>query len=227
MSSEEHDGSGHRERLRERLFAGGGDAFHDHELLEYVLALAIPRRDTKPLAKALLREFGSFARVISAEVPALQNFGGLSTAAIGALKFTQAAALRLQREAVMDRPVLSSWQALIGYCHASMAHSLTEQFRVLFLNNKNILIRDVVMAEGTVNHAPVYVREVLKRALDLGSTAIILVHNHPSGDPSPSKDDIAITNEIVEGGKRLGIRVHDHLVIGSTGHASFKSMGLL
>lgn len=218
---------GHRQRLRQRLLEAGAEAFHDHELLEYLLGLTIPRRDTKPLAKRLIHEFGSFENVISAEPAALRGHGGLSESSVAALKFVQAAALRLVKARVVGRPVLSSWQALQDYLHADMAHSIIERFRVLFLNNKNVLIREEVLSEGTVNHTAVYVREIIKRALELGATALILVHNHPSGDPTPSADDIAMTREIVEAGRRLGITVHDHLVIGRTGTRSFKSLGLL
>lgn len=207
--------------------SGGAAAFLDHELLEYVLGFAIPRKDTKPLAKQLIAEFGSYASVISAPPSALSRVKGLSTSAVAALKFVQASALRLQREAVLNRPVLSSWQALIDYCHADMAHCLVERFRVLFLNNRNMLIRDEIMSEGTINHAPVYVREVVKRALELGATALILVHNHPSGDSTPSKDDIALTREIADVGRRIGLSVHDHVIIGASGHKSMRSLGLL
>lgn len=222
-----HPGSGHRARMRERMFAAGAESFHDHELLEYVLALANRRSDTKALARQLIAEFGSFASVISAEPEALMSVKGLGDTGVGAIKFVQAAALRMQREAFINKPVLSSWSALIDYCHADMAHSISERFRVLFLNNRNILIKDEVMSEGTVNHAPVYVREVIKRALELGATAMILVHNHPSGDPKPSKDDIAMTREIINAGRPMSIEVHDHVIIGRNGHASMKAMGLI
>lgn len=218
---------GHRERLRNRFLEKGGDALSDYELLELLLCLAIPRRDVKPLAKALLNEFGGFAEVIGAETARLAAVPGLGPSAIAALKAVQAGAERLTRERIMKKPVLSNWQALLDYCRASMAHQTREQFRVLFLNQKNMLIADEMMQEGTINHAPVYPREVMHRALHLGAAAIILVHNHPSGDPQPSRDDIAMTKEIIEAGKRLGISVHDHLVIGRQGHASFKSLGLI
>jgi DNA repair protein RadC len=217
---------GHRERLRDRLAASGADAFQDYELLEYVLGLSIPRADTKPLAKRLIDVFGSYAAVVAAEPQALRG-AGLKDGPIAAIKFIEASALRLLKHAVINRPVLSSWQALLDYCHADMAHGITERFRILYLNNKNILIQDEVVSEGTVNQAPVYVREVMRRALELGATALILVHNHPSGDPTPSRDDIAITKEIIDAGKRLGVSVHDHVVIGRAGHASFKSLGLI
>lgn len=219
--------AGHRARMRQRLIEGGGDAFLDHELLEYVLGLAIPRRDTKPLAKQLIAEFGSFAGAISAQPAELARVDGLGEGGVAALKFVSAAAVRLLREGVRGRPVLASWQSVIDYLHADMAHGITERFRVLFLNAKNILIRDEVMGEGTVNQTPVYVREVMKRALELGATAIVLVHNHPSGDPKPSRDDIRLTEEMVRAGKPLGVAVHDHIVIGANGHASFATLGLL
>ncbi len=218
--------SGHRDRLRERLLTGGDDGFHDYELLEYVLGLLIPRRDTKPLAKDLEKRFGGLAGVIAAEVPALRA-AGLSDTVIAGLKFIEAASRRSLKRQILSRAVLSSWQALIDYLHADMAHIIHERFRVLFLNNKNILIHDEVMSEGTVNHAPVYVRDIIKRALELGATALILVHNHPSGDPQPSRDDITMTKEIIEAGKRLSIAVHDHVIIGKSAHVSFKALGLI
>lgn len=224
---EEAQQAGHRARLRARLLEGGADGFLDYELLEYVLALAIPRRDTKPLAKRLIVEFGSFAGAVSAQPAELARVTGLGDGGVAALKFVQAAALRLLREGVGGRPVLGNWQALLDYLHADMAHGMVERFRVLFLNGRNMLIRDEIMSEGTVNATPVYTREVIKRALELGATALILVHNHPSGDPKPSRDDIAMTKAIVEAGRSLGIAVHDHIVIGRLGHASFKSLGLL
>ncbi len=227
MASPEPDASGHRERLRERLLEGGGDAFLDYELLEYILALAIPRRDTKPLAKRLLAEFGSFPAVLSASPAELARVEGLSAGGAAALKFVEAAALRSLRAAALDRPVLSGWQALTDYLHAAMAHRVTEEFRVIFLNNRNILIRDEAMGSGTVNAAPVYPREIVKRALELGASGVILVHNHPSGDPQPSREDIAMTKAVVEAGRHLGLAVHDHVVVGRSGHASFRALGLL
>ncbi len=221
------DPSGHRERLRARLLEGGGDAFLDYELLEYILGLAIPRRDTKPLAKRLLAEFGSFPAVLSASPAELARVEGLSPGAAAAMKFVEAAALRSLRAAALDRPVLAGWQALTDYLHASMAHRMTEEFRVVFLNNRNILIRDEAMGSGTINAAPVYPREIVKRALELGASAVILVHNHPSGDPQPSRDDIAMTKAVIEAGRHLGLSVHDHVVIGRTGHASFRTLGLI
>lgn len=213
--------------MRARLLAGGAESLIDQDLLEYLLALAIPRRDTKPLARQLLAEFGSFAAVVSASPAELARIDGLGDGAVAALKAVQAAAARLLRAEISGRPLLGSWDGVLAYLHAQMAHGLTEQFRVLFLNNRNLLIRDEVMSQGTVNQTPVYVREVVKRALELGASAIVLVHNHPSGDPKPSRDDIAITEAIVAAMKPLGVAVHDHVVIGLSGHASFRSLGLI
>ena len=219
--------AGHRDRLRERFLNAGSEALADYELLELVLFMAQPRRDTKPVAKALLDRFGSFAGVISADPRRLDEVKGVGRAGVIALKSVQAAALRFMRDEVMERPVLGSWDKLLTYCRASMGYGTTEQFRILFLNNRNALIADEVQQSGTVDHTPVYPREVVKRALELGATAIIMVHNHPSGDPTPSKADIAMTREVVEAAKKLRISVHDHLIIGRTGHASFKAMALL
>lgn len=213
--------------MRQRLIEGGGDAFHDYELLEYVLALVTPRRDTKPLAKRLIAEFGTLSGVLAATPAELKRTEGLGDTGIAALKFVQATAVRALRDDVVGRPVLSSWQAVVDYLHADMAHGAVEHFRVLFLDNKNVLIRSELMAEGTVNQAPVYVREVMKRALELNATAIVLAHNHPSGDPQPSRDDIAMTAQIIAVGKPLGIAVHDHIIIGRQGHASLKALGLI
>jgi DNA repair protein RadC len=209
------------------LLEGGGDAFLDYELLEYILGLAIPRRDTKPLAKRLLSEFGSFPAVLAASPTELARVEGLSAGGAAAMKFVEAASLRSLRAAALDRPVLAGWQALTDYLHAAMAHRVTEEFRVIFLNNRNVMIRDEAMGSGTVNAAPVYPREIVKRALELGASGVILVHNHPSGDPSPSRDDIAMTKSVIEAGRHLGLSVHDHVVIGKTGHASFRALGLL
>lgn len=223
----EKTSSGHRERLRARLLAGGGDGFHDYELLEYLLALAIPRRDTKPLAKQLLDEFGTLAALIAASPEALQRIDGLGDGAAAAIKFVEAVMLRSLRTKALDRPVLSGWQALTDYLHAALAHRTTEQFRVIFLNNRNVMIRDELMGEGTVNAAPVYPREIIKRALDLGAAGMILVHNHPSGDPSPSRDDIQMTRAVIDAGRHLGLSVHDHVIIGIGGHVSMKAQGLI
>jgi DNA repair protein RadC len=219
--------AGHRERLRARFVNGGADAMPDYELLEMTLFAALPRRDTKPLAKALLARFGSFAEVIAAPRARLMEVKGVGESVANHLKIVEAAAHRLAKTKVMGRPALSSWSALLDYCTAAMARSQNEEFRVLFLDRKNNLIADEVQNRGTVDHTPVYPREIIKRALELTASAIILVHNHPSGDPTPSKADIAMTREIVTAAKALSIAVHDHLVIGRAGHASFKSLGLL
>ncbi len=218
---------GHRERLRERFLAGGADAMPDYELMELALFAAIPRRDVKPLAKALIARFGSFAEAIAAPRERIREVDGMSETAVAQLKIVEAAALRLSKTRVMGRPALSSWAALIDYCAAAMARSMTEEFRVLFLDRKNILIADEVQSHGTIDHTPVYPREIVKRALELGASAIILVHNHPSGDPTPSRADIEMTRDVVASAKALRIIVHDHVVIARSGHASFKSLGLL
>lgn len=218
---------GHRERLRERFVKGGADALSDYELLELLLFIAIPRRDVKPLAKSLIAKFGSFANVITAEPELLTEFKFIGDNAVAAIKMVQAAALALMRENIMAKPVIGSWQAILDYCRASMAYNQTEQFRILFLDRKNILIADEIQQKGTIDHTPVYPREVIKRALALQASAIILVHNHPSGDPTPSRDDITMTRNIVDAAKKLGLVVHDHIVVGKKGIASFKTLGLL
>ncbi|MDO6416883.1 DNA repair protein RadC [Sphingomonas sp. BIUV-7] len=220
------DTSGHRARLRRRLIEGGAEALLDHELIEYLLALAIPRRDTKPMARALLAEFGGLGALLSADSETLAR-ADVSETAIGALRIAQVAALRLLKSGIADRPVLASWQALSDYLHAAMAHRATESARVLHLNTKNVLIRDELISEGSVDQAAIHVREVVRRALELQSSAIILVHNHPSGDPSPSKQDIAITREIIAACRPLNISVHDHVIVGSKGQSSLRSMGLI
>lgn len=217
----------HRHRLRDRFLTGGADALPDYELLELVLFRAIPRRDVKPLAQQLLNTFGDFNRVISAPVARLEAVVGVGAAVICELKLIEAAAHRLSRARVMQRPVVSSWDALLDYCHTAMAHRDTEQFRVLYLDCKNILIADEPQAEGTVDHVPVYPREVVKRALELNASALILVHNHPSGDPTPSQADIAMTQQIQRAAEALNLRLHDHLVIGTSQEVSFRSAGLL
>ena len=227
MDNDNTGPAGHRERLRERFVKGGADAMPDYELLEMTLFAALPRRDTKPLAKALLARFGSFAEVIAAPRARLMEVKGVGEAIANHLKIVEAAAHRLAKTRVMGRTALSSWSALLDYCTAVMARSQNEEFRVLFLDRKNCLIADEVQNRGTVDHTPVYPREIVKRALELTASAIILVHNHPSGDPTPSKADIVMTREVAGAAKALGIAVHDHLVIGRGGHASFKSLGLL
>jgi len=218
---------GHRERLRERFRKAGQNALADYELIELILFRAIPRRDVKSLAKKLIDHFGGFAAVISADPERLSEIPGIGTSVITEVKIIQAAALRLMQSSLMDKPVVSSWQALLDYCTASMAHNKVEEFRILFLNNKNALIADERQQKGTVDHTPVYPREVVKRALELGASALILVHNHPSGDPTPSRADIDMTKQVVEAARTLKITVHDHLIIGKGAHASFKSLGIL
>ena len=226
-ATDETGPAGHRERLRARFLKGGADAMPDYELLELTLFAAVPRRDTKPLAKALLARFGSFAEVIAAPPARLMEVKGVGEGVVHHLKIIEAAAHRLAKTRVINRPALSSWTALLDYCTAAMARAQNEEFRVLFLDRKNVLIADEVQNRGTVDHTPVYPREIIKRALELSASAIILVHNHPSGDPTPSKADIAMTREVASAAKALGIAIHDHLVIGRGGHASFKSLGLL
>lgn len=199
----------------------------DYELLELVLFGAIPRRDVKPLAKELIEKFKTFDEVIAAPVERLEEINGLGRAAVAQLKVVGAAAQRLARSKVMGRPALSSWSALLEYCSTAMSRREQEEFRVLFLDRKNVLIADELQQRGTIDHTPVYPREIVKRALELGASAVILVHNHPSGDPTPSRADIMMTREIVEAAKALRIAVHDHIVVGRGGHASFKALGLL
>ena len=227
MADAPTDGSGHRARLRQRLIEGGPEALHDHELVEYLLGLAIPRRDTKPLAKKLIRDFGGFGRLLSADAAAIGRIGEVSEGAAAALKIAHAAALRLIKEEVKERPVLGSWQALLDYLHADMAHEAIERVRVLFLNSKNVLIRDEPMWEGSVDESAVHIREIMRRALDCHATAIIIVHNHPSGDPAPSQQDIRLTRDLAEAGRHLKITLHDHIIIGANGHSSLRGMGLI
>jgi DNA repair protein RadC len=218
---------GHRQRLRERLLNGGPGALPDYELLEFLLFAANPRGDTKPLAKALIGRFGSLADAVSADKEALLSVPGIGEAAIAQLLAVREAALRLVRAEIRDRPVLGSWQKLVDYCSARMAYSTIEEFRLLFLDRKNGLIADEAQGRGTVDHTPVYTREVVKRALELGASAIIMVHNHPSGDPAPSAADVAMTHEVRDVGNKLGVTLHDHLIIGREGHASLKALGLI
>ena len=218
---------GHRERLKGRFRTGGPDAVPDYELLEMVLYRAIRRGDTKLLAKQLLARFGTFAEVISAEPERLMDVKGVGEAVATELKIVHAAAMRLMKGQVINRPVLASWNAILEYVRAAMAFADIEQFRVLFLDKKNQLIADEVQQQGTVDHTPVYPREVVKRALELGASAIVLVHNHPSGDPTPSLADIDMTKKIVDAGQRLGVLVHDHIIVGRKGHASLRALTLI
>ena len=218
---------GHRERLRARFREAGAEAVSDYELLKLILFRAIPQRDIKPLAKELIAKFGSFAEVVAAPNARLAEIKGMGEAAITELKIVQAAANRLARGEVGRRPMLSSWSAVLDYCRTAMAFSEKEQFRVLFLDKRNQLIADELQQVGTVDHTPVYPREVVKRALELSATAVILVHNHPSGDPTPSRADIQMTQSIVEVARPLGISVHDHIIVGKEGHASFKGLKLI
>jgi DNA repair protein RadC len=218
---------GHRERLRDRFMTGGPAALPDYELLELILFRALPRGDQKPLAKALIDRFGSFAEVVSAAPDRLKEVAGVGDRVVQELKLVQAAALRLAQASVLKRPALTSWSALIDYCRSSMAYGAREQFRILFLDRKNMLVADEVQGEGTIDHTPVYPREVIKRALELSASSIILVHNHPSGDPTPSRADIDMTRQIAEAAGKLGIVVHDHVIVGRDGHASFKALKLM
>jgi DNA repair protein RadC len=220
-----HDG--HRDRLRQRFLKSGVEGVADYELLELLLFSAIPRRDVKPLAKQLIATFGGLSGVMGASLSELQKVKGLSENSAALLKVVQGLTQKMLRGDIMQKPLLGSWQKLIDYCTVAMGQEKREQFRVLFLNRKNQLIADEVQQVGTVDHAPVYPREIVRRALELGATALILVHNHPSGDPTPSDSDIAMTEEIIRAAAALDVLVHDHLVISRNGHASFKSMGLL
>ena len=218
---------GHRERLKSRFRDAGADALPDYELLELVLFRSIPRRDVKALAKALIARFGSFAEVLGAPEERLREIPGIGESVATDLKLVRAAGLRMAKGEVKKKPVLSSWSQVIDYCRSAMAFEMREQFRILFLDKKNGLIADEVQQTGTVDHTPVYPREIVKRALELSASAIILVHNHPSGDPTPSTADITMTKQIVDIAKSLGITVHDHIVIGREGHASFKGLRLI
>lgn len=224
--NEERDAAGHRARLRKRLLAAGPDGFHDYELLEYLLALTIPRVDTKPLAKKLIEEFGGIGPLLASSVETLRR-EGLTDPTIAALKIAQATALRLLETKVEGRPILSSWDALGDYLHAAMAHSRVEEVRILFLNAKNMLIANEALWQGSVDEASVHVREVIARAIALGATALIIVHNHPSGDPSPSQQDIRLTRDLVEAGRHMKVTVHDHVIVGANGRSSMRAMGLI
>ncbi len=218
---------GHRERLRDRFREAGTNALSDYELLELLLFRAQPRRDMKPIAKALLEKFGSFAEVIAAPEQRLAEVDGIGEASITELKIVHAAASRMLRDKVKKQPVLSSWSAVLDYCRTAQAFADREQFRILFLDKRNQLIADEVQQTGTVDHTPVYPREVVKRALELSATAIVLVHNHPSGDATPSRADVDMTKQIVDVARNLGIEVHDHIIVGKHGHASLKGLKLM
>ncbi|MFC3630590.1 DNA repair protein RadC [Paracoccus angustae] len=217
----------HRARLRDRFLAGGASAMPDYELLELVLFRAIPRQDVKPLARRLIETFGDLNRVLTAPAARLEQVSGVGPAVVTELKIVEAAAQRMARARVMHRPVLSGWDALLDYCHTAMAHREIEQFRVLYLDRKNVLIADEEQARGTVDHVPVYPREIIRRALELNASALILVHNHPSGDPTPSDADITMTARIAQAADSMGITIHDHLIIGKSRELSFRSQGLL
>lgn len=221
------DNAGHRARLRTRLLESEGRALADYELLEYLLMLGLPRIDTKPIAKALLHEFGDIRTVLTARPDELTRVKGLGEAGAGALVIARATALALLAEPLRDAPVLASWQALLDYLRADMAWLGIERVRILHLDSKNRLIRDEIASEGSIDQANVYVREIVKRALEVGSAGLILVHNHPSGDPQPSKADIQLTRDIVEAGRRLGIAVHDHVIVGASGYSSLRALGLM
>jgi DNA repair protein RadC len=218
---------GHRTRLRERFRSAGADALGDYELLEMVLFRVISRGDVKPLAKALIKTFGSFAEAIHASETRLREIAGVGEATITEFKLIAAAAERIAKGALQQRTLLSSWHDVIGYCRTSMAFAEKEQFRLLFLDKRNQLISDELQQSGTVDHTPVYPREVIKRALELSATALILVHNHPSGDPTPSQADVQMTRAIIDIATPLGISVHDHIIVGKSGHASLKGMRLI
>lgn len=222
-----HAGAGHRARLRERLLSGGAEALADYELLEFLLFAGVRQGDTKPAAKALIARFGSFAGVLDASPAAVQEVDGVGKAGAAALKSVALAARRMARGKVVDQPVLASWQALLDYLAIDMANLNQERVRVLYLNTRNQLILDDLAAEGTVDEAAIHPREVIRKGLDIGATALILVHNHPSGSPEPSRADIAITNKIAEAGRHLGIVVHDHVIIGGGGHVSLRAKGLI
>jgi DNA repair protein RadC len=224
--SGEADSAGHRARLRERLLDAGPRGFHDYELVEYLLTLTIPRVDTKPLAKRLLQDFGGIGPLLGASADSLRR-EGLSDATIAALKIAEATALRLLEARIEGQPVLSSWDSLGDYLHATMAHRRTEEVRILFLNAKNMLLANEALWQGSVDEASVHVREVIARAIALGATALIVVHNHPSGDPAPSQQDIRLTRDLVNAGRHMKVTVHDHVIVGAQGRTSMRAMGLI
>jgi len=222
-----HDAAGHRGRLRKRLLDGGAEALGNHEVIEYLLMTAIPRRDVKPLARTLLARFGSLGGVLNADPAALALHPGMGETSAAALKIVALAARRLARQEVDERPVLASWQALIDYLTIDMAHLTVERVRVLYLNARNMLIHDEHVGDGSIDEAAIHPREVIRRALDLGAAALIIVHNHPSGSPEPSRADIQITNRIAEAGRLMGVTLHDHVIIGRQGHVSLRAKGLI
>jgi DNA repair protein RadC len=224
--TEESESAGHRARLRKRMLDAGPHGFHDYELIEYLLTLTIPRVDTKPLAKRLIGDFGGIGPLLGASADTLRR-EGVTEATIGALKIAQATALRLLESQIEGRPILSSWEALGDYLHAAMAHSRVEEVRILFLNAKNMLIANEALWQGSVDEASVHVREVIARAIALGATALIIVHNHPSGDPTPSQQDIRLTRDLVDAGRHMKVTVHDHVIVGAAGRTSMRAMGLI
>jgi DNA repair protein RadC len=226
IKTEDGDSGGHRARLRKRLLDAGPDGFHDYELIEYLLTLTIPRVDTKPLAKKLVLAFGGIGPLLSASADTLRR-EGLTDPTIAALKIAEATALRLLETRVEGRPILSSWDALGDYLHAAMAHSRVEEVRILFLNGKNMLLANEALWQGSVDEASVHVREVIARAIALGATALIIVHNHPSGDPTPSTQDIRLTRDLVEAGRHMKVTVHDHVIVGAEGRTSMRATGLI
>ncbi len=227
MAEERNHYLGHRARLRSRILDSGAESLADYEVLEFLLFGAQPRQDTKPLAKALIRRFGSLAAVLAADGEALRGVEGMGDAKIAVLQVAREAAIRLAREDLRDRPLLSSWERLVDYCRMTLGHEAVEQFRVLFLDRKNRLIADERQQKGTVDHTPVYPREVVKRALELGASALILVHNHPSGDPTPSPADIDMTRTVAAAAESLGIALHDHLILSRSGETSLRGLGLI
>lgn len=222
-----HQGAGHRARLRDRLLGGGAEALADYEVLEYLLFAAIKQGDTKPIAKALIKRFGNLAGVLNADAKALETIKGVGTTSAAALKCVALAARRMARVEIQQKPVLGSWQALLDYLTIDMAHLTVERVRVLYLNTQNRLVLDEHVGDGSIDEAAIHPREIIRQALDIGASALILVHNHPSGNPEPSRADIQITNRIAEAGRLLGIVVHDHIIIGSQGHVSLKAKGLI
>jgi DNA repair protein RadC len=225
-ANQENDSAGHRARLRKRLLDAGPEGFHDYELVEYLLALSIPRVDSKPLAKRLIHDFGGIGPLLAASADALRRVG-IPDPTSAALKIAEATALRLLETRFEGKPVLSSWDALGDYLHAAMAHARVEEVRILFLNAKNMLIANEALWHGSVDEASVHVREVIARAIALGATALIIVHNHPSGDPSPSQQDIRLTRDLVEAGRHMKVTVHDHVIVGASGRTSMRAMGLI